>query len=213
MHRPFEVQEQLGLAKTTLRRRTERFTAWLSPGAQDSVTPSGHRTQRLYTDADVALLREIGARLDDGASFDAVELLLERGELLPGADVVASDNDDMERPAGPDSMEREPSGPDRAPSGSALAPLISHPLFLALDELRDALERSTAAEAARQAEQTAQYEATLAAMQAQTAALERQTAVQEQVLQALQQQAERAAQPPAAPTFGQRLRRLFTGGT
>lgn len=68
-----QVAAELDISPSTLRRWTERFSAYLSPGAAGN----GRGTPREYTEADILTLGAIQAMRERGLDEDAIQAALE----------------------------------------------------------------------------------------------------------------------------------------
>lgn len=220
MHRPKDVTQRLGISQTTLRRWATLFADHLSPTAGSALTETGNPGQRRYTDHDIALMAAIKRELDGGRSVGEVLVRLQRGDIRPDAAVVEHDN----MPPGPETHHRALTEP---PAGEALA-LVGGSSPADLQAALIALVRTapTIGEALQQVEVTMRELRDVTA--AQQATLTDQLALQQELRAEREALAtERASLqelrdsplvpnidhggPQAPVTWGQRLKRLFTG--
>jgi len=224
MYRPKEVIDRLGISSTTLRRWCATFAEYLSPTAGSAITASGGPAQRRFTDEDVALLAAIQRELASKRTVDEVLIRLRRGAITPDSDVADHNNipetqhlASTEPPTGEALVLVGGSSPTDLQKALAQlvlsAPQISGMLAeseASLRALRDSHETQLAALASLESSLEAQT-ALLQELRAEREAL----AAARAELQALRDSPlvpnlDRGG-PQAPMTWGQRVKRLFTG--
>lgn len=90
--RPAEVADALGVSPATLRRWSRRFEDYLQ--ARDSSADGSHRR---YTGEDLAVLRQVKARLEEGWTYDQVaEQLSAEAANIDSTESILPDDAEME---------------------------------------------------------------------------------------------------------------------
>jgi DNA-binding transcriptional MerR regulator len=227
VYRPEDIRTRLGISPTTLRRYAVDFEAWLSASAKPSITETGALGARRYTADDLAVLAAVKRAYDAGNSTADVQAALRDGTLRPAHVVDNNAPWPLSPPLKPTTVDPESAtvglpalmGVDGEPFVAQLAALNAAlpALGQALDQAqRDRAEALAAAERqqaafAALAEQSARTQREL---QYQVEALRQERAALAQARADLEhQRASPPEVPVAAATVGQRLRRLFTGGS